>query len=96
MKSRVSVSIWFGTSLKFVRSRLPASVSVAIQPVSLDSLMTKGDNSTVSVVTVRVAAGIALGGGGRVCASEANGKTTTTRTCARCIRPISPSPGTAC
>jgi hypothetical protein len=53
--------------LKFVRNRLPASVSVAIQPVSVVSLITNGDNSTgvsfASEDELEVAAG-----GGTVCA----------------------------
>src|SRR4051794_19292407 len=64
MKSFVSVSIWLGTSLKFVRSRLPARVSVAIQPVSEASEITKGDSSTTSSVRGDVDVG-----GGRACAS---------------------------
>ena len=50
MKSLVNVSIWFGTSLKSVRRRLPARVSVAIQPVSDDEEMTKGESSTTDSV----------------------------------------------
>jgi len=68
MKSRVSVSIWFGTSLKFVRRRLPASVSVAIQPVWAVSEITKGKSSTTGSSSVR-AAGRAAADGGSVWAN---------------------------
>src|SRR5688500_12562407 len=44
MKSFVSVSIWFGTSLKSVRNRLPARVSVATHPTSEVSEMTNGES----------------------------------------------------
>ncbi len=46
MNSIVMISTWEATSLKFVRKRLPASVSVATQPSS--ALTEKGDNSKSS------------------------------------------------
>jgi hypothetical protein len=52
--------------LKFVRSRLPASVSVATQPVSALSLITNGDSSmAVSFVSEELEL---AAGGGTVCA----------------------------
>src|SRR5437016_1807942 len=64
MKSLVSVSIWLGTSLKFVRSRLPATVSVATQPVSEVEDTSKGESSIAGSLSARN--GVA--GGGKVCA----------------------------
>src|SRR5213595_662140 len=63
MKSLVSVSISFGTSLKLVRRRLPASVSVATQPVSEVDETTKGESSTGVWSSVWVWVEVEVGGG---------------------------------
>lgn len=73
IKSFVNVSIWFGTSLKSVRSREPASVSVAIQPVSAVAEITNGESSIASSgrAEALVWADVTVGGGGAMLWPEA-------------------------